>query len=1247
MRHARLFRKLGFALLLSALLLLEDLEVLKAKDLIGDGDLTVSDGSWGKVYGMQRQPQSGDAQTENAHLTINGGAVSSSIYGGYARSNDGAARAGGNEVTITGIKGSPGTLYGGYARSASNAVAAGNRLTISGAPSFSDSSAYGGRADASGGTSGLYLATNNHVTIDITTSLYQVFGGSISAASNDTADVGSYGNEVTIRQGTIEEVYGGRASGSGMVDVSGNRISISDGSVTQIIGGNAYSKHQIAVADDNAIIITGGTHENIIAASVQSDSMQVSASNNAVYLSNTTVKGVTGGYSTSTDTAASLNYNSIVVGAEAVVTSNVHGGDAIGTGDGNSAAHNSISVVQGGQIHGELVGGNLKGAGDVSYNTIQISNGSVGSTVSGGRTAGDGSANNNSISVENGSVGGNLVAGNVGGKGDVSNNTIQISGGNVTGNVSGGNTAGDGIAGGNSITVSNGGTISGSLVAGDVGGKGDVSNNTIQIDNASVTGDVSGGQTAGDGSASGNSISVSNGGTISGNLVAGDVGGTGDVSKNTIQIDNASVTGHVSGGQTAGDGIASGNSITVNNGGTISGNLVAGDVGGTGDVSNNTIQIDNASVTGDVSGGQTAGDGSASGNTISISNGGTISGDLVAGDVGGTGDVSKNTIQINNASVTGHVSGGQTAGDGIASGNSISVSNGGTLSGNLVAGDIGGTGDVSNNTIQISGGKVDGNVSGGQAAKGGSADHNTIAIVQGGSVTGDLLGGDLGGAGSASHNTILVNNGSAGGDIIGGRTAAGGSATGNSIILGQQAQLAPTSNLFGGIVGEQAVAPQGSGNTLFVDSWQGTVERAAGFANLHFVLPTPGTPAADVPMLTVTNAQQGDFKGTTVTAQLPDIITGGSAHIGETFVLVKDGSGAINEADIGGLVGLLHGYATIYDGVIFDENNSIVIRVEDARANPLASALTEARIGAAGLLNQGGDLIAGSALRAADTAARETRGWAAFATLSGGAASLTTETDVTTRGLSLVAGLARHDEAAWADTLLGAFFETGYGNLVTAREAAGEIVKGYGYTRYTGGGLLARLDITQGFLRGLYLEASGRAGEITTTWSSDDLLDNMDRPAEYDLTTPYYGGHAGLGYLLPLNETWTLDLYGKYLFAHQEGQDTTINGDSFHFDAVDSGRLRCGTRLSGTVSPSGSVYLGAAWEQEVYGTARAASRSSNMSVPSTAMTGSSALFELGFTVTPEQSPLRLDMALEGSAGTRRSIGGHVHMVYEF
>ena len=260
---------------------------------------------------------------------------------------------------------------------------------------------------------------------------------------------------------------------------------------------------------------------------------------------------------------------------------------------------------------------------------------------------------------------------------------------------------------------------------------------------------------------------------------------------------------------------------------------------------------------------------------------------------------------------------------------------------------------------------------------------------------------------------------------------------------------------------------------------------------------------------------------------------------------------------------------------------------------------------------------------------------------------VTTETDVTTRGLSLVTGLARHAETVWADVLLGAFFEAGYGSLATSREVTGTTVWGNGDTHYTGGGLLARIDLTRGLLRGLYVEGSGRAGEVATSWNSDDLLDNLDRPADYDLSTPYYGGHAGLGYRLPLGETWTLDVYGKYLFTHQNGQETGLHGDSIHFDAVDSSRLRLGARLDGGILPAASVYMGAAWEYEYLGTARAASRTSDMSIPSTTMTGSSALFELGLAVTPETAPLRLDLALEGAAGTRRSIGGRVQLVYEF
>ena len=982
MTSLHLSRGCGFSLLLSALLLLGNPAAPRAQDNVGSGSLTIHDGIWDSVYALQRRSKSGDALAESARLVISGGSVSSSIYGGYARSDNDTARAGGNSVIITGgLTGDSPSIYGGYARSMASAIAAANSLSISGPLALGDlASAYGGYARADGGDGGLFMTSNNRVSIDGTASLLQAFGGRTSAINGGSDTVAAaYGNMINVAGGSVEELYGGSATGKGTAEASGNTVSISGGTAKHVVGGLAFSTSRDAVANDNVVSVTGGhITENLIAASAQSDAAEASASNNAVYLRNAVVeRNVTGGFSPDTPFPARLDGNSIVIGAGAVVHGAVHGGDATGTSDGNSASYNTIAVVEGGRVDGDLAGGYLeKSAGEASHNTLLISDGSVSGDIYGGRTADGGSAGNNTISV------------------------LQ----------------------------------------------------------------------------------------------------------------------------------------------------------------------------------------------------------------------------------------------------------GGRVDGSLAGGSLEGAGDASHNTILVSGGSVSGDIHGGRTADGGSAGNNTIAVTGGGRVDGDLVGGYLEkSAGDASHNTLLINDGSVSGDIYGGRTAAGGSATGNSIIIGKQASLPADTRLFGGEAGGQAVASRGSGNTLFVDSWQGTVSRAAGFANLHFVLPAPGTAAAGVPMLTVSGAQSGDFDGTTVTAQLPDIITGGRAHLGETFELVHDASQAIAKADVGGLVSLLQGYAVLYDGAVLSDEDSIYIRIDASRPNPLAGALTEARIGAAGLLNQGGDLVAGAALRDARAAARQTdgTGWAAFATIYGGTASLTTETGVTSRGMSLVTGLARHAGTAWADMLAGAFFEAGYGNLETTRETAGQTISGYGDARYTGGGLLARIDFTQGLLRGLYIEASGRAGEVNTAWHSDDLLDNMDRPADYALTTPYYGGHAGLGCLLPLGDAWTLDVYGKYLFLHQDAQDTGVNGDSIHFDAVDSSRIRLGARLDGGILPSASVYMGAAWEYECLGTARAASRSSGMAIPSTSMTGSSALFELGLAITPETAPLRLDLAVEGAAGTRRSIGGRVHLVYEF
>ena len=1005
-----------------------------AADYVGSGDASIDSGSWGSVYGLKGQPRTGNAQAEQARVSISGGTVSRSVYGGYARSDNGAALAGSNTVTISGMSGSAYSLYGGYARSeGGDASASSNSLSISGSPTLGEyPQAVGGYAYSSNTIGGRVLSTNNRVNLNLDTEvpLDLIVGGRSMASTSPGTATGTYGNSITLTKGNVTTLYGGWSSGADTADASGNTILISGGQVTYVVGGEAHSSTQEAIADGNTISITGGNHAHIIAGSVQSDQATASASDNAVYLRDTTVDSITGGYSTNAETAASLDGNSIVVDTGAVVLSDIHGGDSISTSSDNSASYNTIAVIGGGQVQGEIIGGYLEsGSGSASQNTITISNSTVGGNISGGRSAQGGDVSSNSITIEQ---------------------------------------------------------------------------------NAQVQGDIVGGEVQ---------------------------SGSGSASQNTLLVSNSTVEGNVYGGRSAQGGDVGSNSITIEQ---------------------------NAQVRGDIVGGE---------------------------------------VQS-------------------------------------------GSGSASQNVVIVSNSKVEGSVCGGRAAGGGDASNNTIAIVGGSQVQGSLTGGEIG-SGEASHNTIVVNNGSVHGDICGGRAAAGGSATGNSIILGQQARLSPTISLFGGVVGSEAVTPSGSGNTLFVDDWQGTVERAAGFANLHFVLPAPGTVEADIPMLTVSAAQTNDFNGTTVTAQLPEIITGGRAYLGATFELVHDNSGAIAKANAGSLVSLQQGYTTLYDGVILQDDTSVYIRIDDSRPNPNAGALTEARIGTAALLNQGGDLLAGTVLFTADTAARETRGWAVFATMYGGATDLTTESDITTRGMSLVTGLAHRRESTRTNVLVGAFFEMGFANLSTDRAIENTTISGSGDADYSGGGLFARVGITHGLMRGLYVEASGRVGEASTSWHSANLLDNLDRPAAYDLAMPYCGGHVGLGYALPINEKWAADFFSKYLFLYQDGCDTTINGEKFRFDSVNSARLRCGARVTGRVLPTASVYLGAAWEHEFRGKADATSLSSSIAIPSTSMQGDSAVFELGMRVQPKSVPVQFDCAIEGAAGTRESIGGRVQVMVEF
>ncbi len=712
-------------------------------------------------------------------------------------------------------------------------------------------------------------------------------------------------------------------------------------------------------------------------------------------------------------------------------------------------------------------------------------------------------------------------------------------------------------------------------------------------------------------------------------------GGTAEATGNVVKINDGTSLYRGVGGSaygtanTATQAYASSNTVEVN-GGTV--NLLYGGTAisdGLTTAGGNTVIVNGGNVDEVIGGDAYSREGIAlaDGNRVLIRGGQTqdLFGASVQGSIG-TASASGNTVYVANATVNNHVSGGfapMSTIPAIVSRNTIVIDGGAVVTGNVHGGDV--TGDT----------------------PGSQADSNIIVVTGGGSVARDLYGGVLEAAGSSSYNTVLVKSGSVSGDICGGDGGPGGTAVCNNVIIGSGARLALTTSLYGGVVGSGIpVTAAGSGNVLFVDSWQGKVTRTAGFANYHFVLPAPGAPV-DVPMLTVTDAQPGDFAGTVVTAQLPDITTGGRRHLGETFTLLSDASGAISQAEAGSLIGLQQGYITLYNGLLVNTGTDIQLTLTDMQFNPRTAALNEARAGSTGVLNQGMDLTANTGVRRARTAALDTElpAWTPFGALYGGTARYHTGSYSDAEGFSLLTGMARRIPLQQSEWILGVFFEFGRAHLGTFNDFSSEDVDGRGDSQYAGGGLLARMEVSHGLFRGWYIEGSLRMGEVNTSWISGDLLDNMDRPAEYDITTLYYGGHAGIGRVISLGERLRSDLYGKYFLTHQGGEHVDLYGDGVDFHAITSSRLLLGGRLEYALKDGVTPYVGAAWEREFDGTAGAVA--SGFTIPSASLRGNSGVFELGVSVSSGNFPCDVDLSIQGSTGVRDSLGGSVQVSWEF
>ncbi len=1100
-------------------------------------------------------------------------------------------------------------------------------------------------------------------------------GGDILGGANNGAVTD---NNVAISGfgSVLGSVYGGYGAAEGTVN--GNDVSIFDsGSVTgNVLGG--YSRSVNSHVIGNTVTISGGTVRDIYGG----QSGKGNALNNRVTLdgaaSQTNV--IYGGrveQGTARENAVVMKNGSVTLG--------IFGG--IATADGGQAQDNHVTM-SGGAVGEHLIGGYVQnGSGAATGNSVIFNGGSVTENVYGGRSV-NGPAQNNSVTMTNGSA--KWLLGGYSNSGDASGNRVEVSGGTLSGGVNGGETT-SGNATGNSVDFSN---VTATYVQGGYSGSGSATGNSLAIRSGTVQNNAFGGYVdSGSGEASGNSVTF-NGGSVTNNIYGG-MSAAGLAQNNSVTMTNGSAK-WLLGGYSA-NGNVIGNSVNVS-GGTLTG--VSGGESNSGSATGNIVSISGGTVQSNVNGGFVAsGSGKATGNIVNISGNADLSGAVVAGGSSPDGDaftdntlnknsdaavhIARNFASVNfgysgtanigelDSTPTGSALSGVTVNtnannvsfDGVISGSgSITKTGAGTL---ILSGTntySGGT-TISAGTLSIG---SDTNIGSGTNTIG---NKGTLLLSGNGTYTNDWT---LSGAGSAiatdNNNTlsgVLSGNGGltktgAGTLTLSGTNTYTGMTTVRSGTLALGSDL--TSNqltLYGGTVFNRGSHNHSLDNgILSVNGANGQSamykgDLSARNATLNFISPVHPTQ----PLLRVTG--DADVSGSAYNVGLAG---GTSLASGSTLTLLEvdpDKTLTANNLQRGN--GIVQIGSTVAHDITADVNldpttrrlNAVTAQVSPGRATDQSKALSEGFLGGLALNLQGADLVAGrgmdSAVRASSgTDDAERHGFAGFGALSGGSLRYNTGSHLDMNSLSLLTGLAWGIDLAPGRLTLGAFFEYGNGSYDTHNSFTNAAsVDGDGNAYYLGGGILARMDFVNIGPGRFYAEASGRAGKTHNEYDSSDLRDAAGRKADYDSSSPYYGLHFGTGYVWNINDAATLDLYGKYFWTRQQGDSVGLStGEHLSFDDINSSRLRFGGRFAYILNEHVAPYIGAAWEHEFDGKARARTNGFDIDAPN--LRGNTGIGELGLSLTPSTDlPLTVDLGVQGYTGKHEGVTGSLMVKWEF
>ena len=1058
--------------------------------------------------------------------------------------------------------------------------------------------------------SGSGEASDNSVTFNGGSVTNNIYGG-MSAAGL------AQNNSVTMTNGSAKWLLGGYSANGNVI---GNSINVSGGTLTGVSGGESNS----GSATGNIVSISGGTvQSNVNGGFVASGSGK--ATGNIVNISGNadlSTATVAGGISSSDAfTGNTLNKNSDAAVHIARNFASVNFGYS-----GNANIGELDSTPTGSALSGVTVNTN---ANNVSFDGVISGSGSITKAgagtliLSGTNTYSDGTT----ISAGTLSIGSDTNIGSgtntIGNKG-----TLLLSGNGTYTNdwtLSG---AGSAIATDNNNTLSGVLSGNGGLTKTGAGTLTLTGNNTYAggtaINDGTLKGNI----------ASGTDLSIADSAIYDGDNKARSVGGLNGAGKilntNGLTVQSGDFAGIIDNSNT---------SLLKNGAGTLT---LTGNNAYTG-----STTISEGTLKGNI----------ASGTDLSIADSAIYDGDNKARSVGGLnggGNIfNTDGLTVQSGTFGGVIDNSNTsliktgAGTLTLTGNNAytggTTINAGTLKGNIASGT-----DLSIAASAIYDGDNKARSVGG--LNGGGKILNTDGLtVQSGDFAGSI----------DNSNTSLTKTG-AGTLTLSGTNTYTGMTTVRSGTLALGSEL--TSNqltLYGGTVFDRGSHNHSLDNgILSVNGVNGQSamykgDLSARNATLNFISPVHPTQ----PLLRVTG--DTDVSGSACNVGLAG---GTSLASGSTLPLLEvdpDKTLTANNLQRGN--GIVQIGSTVAHDINADVNldpttrrlNALTAQVSPGRATDQSKALPEGFLGGLALNLQGADLVAGrgmdSAVRASSgTDDAERHGFAGFGALSGGSLRYNTGSHLDMNSLSLLTGLAWGIDLAPGRLTLGAFFEYGNGSYDTHNSFTNAAsVDGDGNAYYLGGGILARMDFVNTGPGRFYAEASGRAGKTHNEYDSSDLRDAAGRKADYDSSSPYYGLHFGTGYVWNINDAATLDLYGKYFWTRQQGDSVGLStGEHLSFDDINSSRLRFGGRFAYILNEHVAPYIGAAWEHEFDGKARARTNGFDIDAPN--LRGNTGIGELGLSLTPSADlPLTVDLGVQGYTGKHEGVTGSLMVKWEF